>query len=150
MAKFYEDYIVGEKRTTPGRTVTESDISMMLGITRYMEPLMIDEEFAKKAHFGARIAPGRMILLFMGGMAGNTGIFGLEEVIGLVGFDNIKFKNPLMAGDTIYVELEITEKKETSKPGRGVIFHTETCRNQRGEVLATLDSAHLIKRKIAS
>ncbi len=66
MAKFYEDYIVGEKRTTLGRTVTESDISMMLGITRYLEPLMIDEEFAKKAHFGARIAPGRMILLFMG------------------------------------------------------------------------------------
>ena len=147
MSKFYEDYIVGEKRVTPGRTVTEADISIMLGITRYMEPLMIDEEFAKKAHFGKRIAPGRMILLFMGGMAGNTGVFGLEEVIGLVGFDNIKFKNPLMAGDTIYVELEITGKKETSKPDRGVIFHTETCTNQRGEVLATLDSAHLIRCK---
>ena len=147
MSKYYEDYQIGESAETCPRTVTEADLSIMLGIARYMEPLMIDEEFAKKSHFGTRIAPGRLILLFMGGAAGQTGIFGLENLIGLVGFDNIKFKNPLRAGDTIRTVIEITGKKVTSKPGRGIIFHTETCYNQNDEVLATLDCAHLIAQR---
>ena len=147
MSRFFEDYLVGESIMSPARTITEADISIILGITRYMEPLMIDEEFARQSHFGTRIAPGRLAVLFMGGMAGNTGIFGLDNLIGLVGLDNIQFKSPLKAGDTIRTEVKITGKKETSKPDRGVVFHSETCLNQHDQVVATLDSAHLIKTR---
>lgn len=147
MARYFENYAVGDKIITPGRTVTEADISIILGISRYVEPFMIDEEYAKTTIFKTRIAPGRLILLMMGGLVGPSGVFDLETVIALVGINNIKFKNPLRAGDTIKVEVEITDKKETSRPERGVIIHKETCINQREEVLVEMEGTHLVKRK---
>ena len=51
LEQYFEDYNVGDKRTTPGRTITETDIVMhacILGIF----PHHVDAEFAKKGPFG--------------------------------------------------------------------------------------------------
>lgn len=147
MGKYYEDYKIGEKTLSAGRTVTEGDLSVLLGICRFIDPFMIDEEAAKKTVFGGRIAPGRLIIAFMGGQVGLTGIFDLETTIANMGFDSIRFKNPLRAGDTIRTEVEIIRMRETSKPDRGLVTHREVCRNQKGEILVESENTHLVMRR---
>ena len=150
MTRYFEDYKVGETFSSVGRTVTEADISIAMGIARYVEPVMIDEEYAKNTIFKGRIGPGRLTLFLMGGILGTSGLFDLEAIIALVGLNNIKFSSPLRAGDTIKVEAEIIDKKETSKSDRGVIVDREVCKNQRGEVVAQIEGTHLVKRRSVS
>jgi acyl dehydratase len=120
----------------------------MVGLAGFVLPLFNDEEYARTTIFGGRIAPGRLTLFVMGGLVEQTGLFE-DTVIALVGLDNIRFRAPLRAGDTIRVEIEITAKKETSRSDRGLITHRETCRNQRGEIVVEAESTHLLKRRQA-
>ncbi len=145
-AKYYEEFQIGEKYTSPGKTITDTHITLMVGLGGYNEPYFLDEEAGKKTIFGGRVAPGRMTVFLMGALAEQIGIFH-DTAIAMVGLDRIKIKSPLRAGDTIRVALEIVEKKDTSRPDRGIVVHKETCLNQRDEVVAEVEVTHLIKRK---
>lgn len=147
MARYFEDYKIGDRFTTPGRTVSEGALAIIEGLGGYCAPFMIDEEFAKATPLGGRIAPGRAVAFLMGGLVEMSDIFDLETVIALMGLNNIRFRSPLRAGDTIRVEMEITDMRETKNPERGLLIHKEICKNQRGEVVAEVEGTHLIKRK---
>lgn len=149
MTRYYEDYVVGEKFVSPGKTVTEADISILMAIGRYNEPLMINEEYAKTTRFGGRIAPGPVVLLISGGLVAISGALDDKSVIAVSAINNVKFSNPLRAGDTLTVELELIDKKETSKADIGLIIHREVCTNQKGERVIDYEETHLIKRKPA-
>ena len=58
--EYFEDYIVGEARTTTGRTITEADIVIHAGHSGDFFPHHMDEEFARTTPFGRRIAHGTM------------------------------------------------------------------------------------------
>lgn len=143
---YYEDIKVGDKFTTAAKTITEGAITMMVGLGGYVVPLFTDEEYAKTTIFKGRIAPGRMTVFMMGGLDEQLGIFE-GTLVALVGIDKVKFRNPMRAGDTIKVEMEITEKRETKNPQTGIVVHKETCFNQQGEVVLEEEVTHLMKRK---
>jgi len=145
--KYFEDYIVGEKILTPGRTVTEADGSILMGIARYSEPVMIDEEFAKNTIFGGTILPGRIGIALAGGLLVLGRVFDDDTTICGLGISKVDFVGPLRAGDTIRAEVEFTAKRESSKKDRGLVTHRETCRNQRGEVVLVIEETHLVKRR---
>lgn len=144
--KYYEDIRLGDRVKTGGKTITESLVTMIVGLGGYTEAFFHDEEFAKTTPFGGRIAPGLVSLLVGGGLSEQAGYFE-GSTLGMMGMDNIKFLKPLKPGDTIHVEMEITDKKETSKPDRGLVWDTKSCINQRGEVVAQWDSIHLVRRR---
>ena len=147
MPRYWEDYNVGDKFISPERTVTDAMIVIPTAIAGYTQAFFWSEEAAKKTPFGTRIGPGPLTLLFMGGLEEQTGMWDDKTAIALVGIDKVRVRAPLRAGDTIHVELEITEKRETGKPDRGVIIHRSVCKNQKGEVIAEMELAHLVKRR---
>jgi len=144
--RYFEDFRIGDKFVTPSKTITEGAITVMIGLAGFTIPLFNDEEYAKKTPFGGRIAPGRLTLFVMGGLEEQTGIYD-ETVIALVGLDNVRFKGPLRAGDTIHVESEVIDLKETSHPERGIMVHKSQCKNQRGEVIIEAEATHLMRRR---
>ena len=146
--KYFEDFNIGDRFVTPGKTVTDAAITTIVGLACYTEKFFHDDEYAKDhTTFGGRIAPGRLTLLIMGALSEQTGIWE-DTVIALVGMSDIRIVAPLRAGDTLKVEMEITKKRETSKPDRGIIVHREVCRNQRGDVVAEAEVTHLVKRRM--
>ena len=147
MTKYWDDYQVGEKFITPGRTISEGMINIMVGLAGFTLPLFWDEEEARGTAFGTRIAPGRLTLLFMGGLEEQCGFWDEDTLIALVGIDKVRITSPLRHGDTLRVHGEVIEKRETKNPRRGIIVHRSTCKNQRGETVAETESAHLVKRK---
>ncbi|PIU54940.1 MAG: dehydratase [Chloroflexi bacterium CG07_land_8_20_14_0_80_51_10] len=145
--KYWEDYNVGDKFKTPGKTITEGAISIMVGLGGYIMPLFLDEEECKKGIFGTRIAPGRLTVFMMGGLEEQSDMWDEDSIIALVGLDKVRVKAPLRAGDTLRVEMEVTEKRETRKPDRGIIIHRSVCKNQKGEEVAETETAHMVKRR---
>jgi len=142
--KYFEDFKVGDKFTTPRKTATEAMITLATALGGYTNPLFLDEETAKNSRFGGRIAPGRLSFFLMGGLE--------EEAVWqdtpgiLVGVNNMTFKNPLRAGDTIRCEIEILELRETSKAQWGIEKHKSTLLNQKNEVICEHEATHLVER----
>lgn len=147
MPKYWEDYEVGEKFTTRGKTISEGMINIIAGLAGFSLPLFWDEEEAKKTAFGTRIAPGRITLLFMGGLEEQCGFWDEETMVALVGIDKVRITSPLRAGDTLRVYGEVIEKRETKNPDRGIVVHRSLCKNHKGETVAETETTHLIKRR---
>ena len=147
MTRYYEDYEVGENFTSMARTMTEGEIAILEGIGRFSEPLMIDKLFAKTTRFKAPIVPAPVIMFIAGGLEELGGVLDDETNIGISTQNNIKFRNPLRAEDTIHLEVEITAKKEASQPGFGLICHRQVLKNDKGETVVEYDDSHLVKRK---
>ena len=146
-AKYFEDFETGERFTTGGRTVTEFDVMTFVTLTGYMEPLFIDAEYIReKSGFGERIAPGLLTTAFAGALIAQTGVLH-GTGMALLGIEGLKMKAPVKVGDTIRVEVEITEKRETSKPDRGVVTSRQIVRNQRGETVVEYTVSRFIRRR---
>src|SRR5579884_3633636 len=68
LRKYFEDYVVGERRQTSGRTITETDIVLHAGQTGDFYPHHMDAEWCKAQPFGQRIAHGTLIFSMAVGM----------------------------------------------------------------------------------
>ena len=146
-AKYFEDFETGEQFTTGGRTVTEFDVMTFVTLTGYMEPLFIDAEYIReKSGFGERIAPGLLTTAFADALIAQTGVLH-GTGMALLGIEGLKMKAPVKVGDTIRVEVEITGKRETSKPDRGVVTSRQMVRNQRGETVVEYTVSRFIRRR---
>jgi acyl dehydratase len=54
---------------------------------------------------------------------------------------------PVLEGDTIRVEVEVVDKRETRKPDRGIVTYRHRVVNQRDEVVLELTIQRMIRRK---
>jgi acyl dehydratase len=147
MPRYFEDYKIGENLTSMGRTMTEGEIAILEGIGRFSEPLMINKQFARATRFVRPIVPAPVIMFIAGGLEELGGVLDEETNMGISTQNNIKFKNPLRAEDTIHLEVEITGKKECSQPGVGLICHRQVLRNDIDEVVVEYEDSHLVKKK---
>lgn len=130
----FEDYTVGEKFTSPSRTITEADIVNFAMITGDWHPIHVNVEYAKKSAFGERIAHG-MLTLTLGSalcmwMGPNT--YAPKSFIAFIAMDGIKISVPTKIGDTLTWEGTVAGLEPKSK-GRGVITYECAIKNQRGE-----------------
>jgi len=141
--RYFEDFQVGDKIVTRGRTITEADIVMFSAFSGDWHPLHTDVEYAKRGPFKERIAHGFLVLSVA------SGLLPLSEIAitAFYGIDKLRFIAPVKLLDTIHVEFEAVEKQEKDDRG-GVITFRQTVRNQRGEevVVGTMRSL-IAKRK---
>ena len=144
MNGYFEDFEVGSRHRTYGRTITESDIVTFCCFAGYHTPLFIDEEYAKTTPFGGRIAPSSLTMAISTAMT--EGLF-RNTIIALKAVNDGQFLLPVRPGDTIRTEVEIVSKRETSKPDRGLIVFRDHVLNQREELVFRLDKTALIARR---
>jgi acyl dehydratase len=129
----FDQLELGVHYPSQGRTVTEADVVNFAGLSGDFNPLHTDAEFGKQTPFGERIAHGMLIVSMATGMANWTGIFEgttialMEQVI--------RYKNVVFLGDTVHLDLEVQEKKTTSKPDRGIVYFAARVINQRDEIV---------------
>lgn len=148
--KYYEDLEVGQHlRHAQGRTITEMDNTLFCALTMNTQPLHLNEDFASHTQFGQRIVNG---LFTMGLVVGLT-VSELTEgtVVANLGYDRVTHPNPVFHGDTIYVETDVLEKRESrSRPDRGIVRLKHTGRKPDGTVVVELERTVLfLKRPVA-
>jgi acyl dehydratase len=132
-ARYFEDWKVGDRLETLGRTVGDAEISQFVALGGFFEELFISEEYvAKRSLYPKRFAPGALIFSFTEGLIILSGcIHGVG--LALVGVDGMTFKRPLFAGDTMQVTVEVTATRPTSQGDRGIVTFRHTVKNQHGE-----------------
>jgi acyl dehydratase len=140
--KRFSEIMVGDSFESSSKTITETAITLCVGLAGMTAPFFNDREAARKTALGWQAAPGRMTLMMMGGLEEQTEIFADPAI--LIGLRNVRFRKPVMAGDTIRIKMEITEKKETSRIGEGLVIHRSFCMNQKDEVVMEVDNVHLV------
>jgi acyl dehydratase len=144
MSLFWEDFEVGVRYPTYGRTVTEGDLSLFCAFVGYHVPLFIDEEYAKRTPYGGRIAPSAFTMSVSTAM---TESLFRHTVIALLGVERGRFLAPVRAGDTIRTEVEVLSKRETSSSKHGIVVFRDHVLNQRGEIVFQIDKTTLIQRR---
>jgi 3-hydroxybutyryl-CoA dehydratase len=108
------------------KTITETDVVLFAGITGDLNPVHIDAEFAARSRFGGRVAHGMLTAAFISTVLGmrlpGSGTVCLEQTL--------RFRRPVMIGDTITATVEVLEVDEW----RRVRLATRCC-NQHGETV---------------
>lgn len=130
---WFEQFEVGQRIITSGRTITESDIVNFAGLSGDYNQIHTDAEFSSQSPFGKRVAHGLLVLSIASGLAMRTGV--LEgTVLAFREINNWKFSLPVFIGDTIHVELNIIETKPIPRLGGGSIIIELSVKNQQDEV----------------
>ena len=139
---------VGQKFTRIDGPITREQIKAYAKASGDMNPIHVDEEFAKKTPFGERVAHGMLTLCI-----GSALIFRLGQYVALpksfiafYGMDSVKFPNPARIGDTIHCEVEIVSL-DIKDEKRGIITSKNAIKNQRGEDLVVYTTRALVGRE---
>ncbi len=141
----YEEFELGAIYDTQARTVTEADVVSFAGLSGDFNPLHTDAEAAKNSPFGERIAHGMLTVAMATGMANMTGLMA-GTTIALME-QNIQYKGAVKFGDTVRLQMEVIEKRETSKPDRGIVKLAARVLNQRDELVVDMVWTQLMKRQ---
>ncbi|MGF1507453.1 MAG: dehydratase [Chloroflexi bacterium] len=127
----YEQFNLGDEFVSQARTVTESDVVTFAGLSGDFNPLHTNAQFAEQTPFGERIAHGMLVISMATGMANWTGVF--EGTTIALMEQLIQYRGAVKFGDTVHLKLTVAEKRETSKPDRGIVKFDTAVVNQNGD-----------------
>lgn len=136
----WQELSVGQRFRTFRRTITETDIINFISVTGMLETIFIDRTFAHGAMKG-QPAPGGLTYgliegLLMQGMVQGTGLALLEV--------HKKMLHPVVAGDSVWAEVEVTAIKPTSKLNRAVVTSRIDVKNQDGVDVMTYTATRML------
>ncbi len=118
------------------RTITEADNVFFSALTHNPAQLHLDEQYCREhTEFGQRIVNSAFTLGLMVGIS--VGDTTLGVAVANLGWDEVRFPKPLFHGDTVRVETEIIDLRESkSRPNAGIVTFLHKAFNQRGELVA--------------
>ncbi len=141
----FEGHTVGAIHRTRARTVSETDIVNFVNLCGFVEPLFIDMEYVQRQSvFKRRAAPGALTFALSEGLIIQTGLIHGTGMAYLGG--ELRVVAPVLEGDTIRVEVEIVDKRETKKADRGIVTYRHRVLNQRDEVVLEARVQRMIRR----
>lgn len=147
-AMYLEDYAVGESFSTPGRTVTETDVVNFAGLTGDWFELHTNEEFASNTRFGGRIAHGALSFSLLTGLIIRRGLVHKESLVALYGVDDLRFTNPVYPGDTLRADVTIEDKEKLGDGG--IVVMGAEMRNERDDLVLKCDVEFMVEGRETS
>jgi len=147
---WFDELRVGQLFDHPlRRTITETDNVMFSAMTHNPARLHLDEEYCRtETEFGQRIVNSGFTLALMVGIS--VGDTTLGTAVANLGWDEVRFPKPIFHGDTIRVETEVLELRESrSRPDQGIVVFAHRAYNQRDELVATCKRSGLQRKKPA-
>jgi len=148
---YFEELTVGRVfKHAIRRTLTEADNVFFTALTHNPAALHLDEEYCREhTEFGQRIVNSAFTLGLMVGIS--VGDTTLGTTVANLGWDEVRFPRPLFHGDTIRVESEVVESRESqSRPQNGIIVFAHRAYNQRDELVASCKRSALMLRRPAA
>ena len=144
--RYYEEFKVGDVyEHRPGRTITETDNIWFTLLTMNQHPTHIDFAFAAKTEFEKPLIASPLTVAIMTGQSVSDVS---QKAVANLGWTDIRMLKPLFAGDTLYSETEVIEKRESAKrPTQGIVTIKTIGKNQHGEIVCDFMRTMLIWKK---
>ncbi|MER5458014.1 MaoC family dehydratase [Micromonospora sp. NPDC002389] len=144
--RFFEDFQVGDVYQHPlGRTVTETDNTWFTLLTMNTSQMHFNAEYAARSEFGRPLVVSTLTLAIAVGQS-VTDL--TQNAFANLGWDDISLPHPVFAGDTLYSESLVLEKRESgSRPHAGIVTVRTRTLNQDGkQVCAFKRTFYVYKR----
>ena len=155
-AGWLEDLQVGSYIELGRETFTKDNIVAFASLYD-PQSFHMDEEAARKSHFGRLAASGwqtaslwmRNVVLTRDRVQRELRESGVETPQGgpSPGFIHLRWPKPVFVGDTVTYGTQIIEKRKTSKPGWGLVFNHNTGFNQHGELVFEFRGSGFIRTR---
>ena len=148
---YFEEFEVGQTfRHGIRRTITEADNVLLTALTHNPAALHLDEAYCREhTEFGQRIVNSCLTLSLMDGNTFNDTTMG--TAVANLGWDEVRFPAPLFHGDTLHVESEVLELRESrSRPDNGIVVFSHRAYNQDDVLVATCKRTALMLRRTTS
>lgn len=123
------------------KTVSESDVYQFAGITGDFSPNHVNQQYMEKSRYGKRMAHGALLVGFMSTVStlAIADTRGSDETPVAVGFDRVRFLQPVFFGDTVtldyrFVDIDLERRRSTARI---------EVRNQHDELVAV--ASHILQ-----
>ncbi len=142
----YDQLNVGEQIAhSIRRTVTETDNLLFTALTHNPQPLHLDAEYARATEFGRIVVNGTFTFGLMVGISVNDTTLG--TLVANLGYDAVSMPHPVFVGDTLRVETQVVDKRESkSRPNAGIVTFEHKMFNQRDEIVCQCRRTALMKK----
>lgn len=145
---YFDELEVGQVfRHALSRTITEADNVFFSSMTHNPALLHLDEEYCKnETEYGQRLVNSCLTLGLMVGISVADTTLG--TAVANLGWDEVRFPKPLFHGDTIRVETEVIELRESrSRPDQGIVTFLHRAFNQHGDLVAHCKRSGLQRKR---
>ena len=144
---YFEEFSVGQKFDhSIRRTITETDNVLISTMTHNPASLHLDAEYMKNTEFGRPLVNSCLTLAFMVGISVNDTTHG--TTVANLGWDEVRFPQPLFHGDTIRIETEVLELRESkSRPENGIAVFEHRAFNQHDDLVGVCKRSALMLKK---
>ena len=145
--RYFDEWQVGDRVAhAVRRTVTETDNVLITTLTHNPQPLHLDHEAAARSEFGRPLVNSIFTFGLMIGVSVEDTTLG--TLVANLGYDAVKFPNPVFAGDTLRSESEcIAVRDSNSRPNAGIVTWAHRSFNQRGEIVCECTRTALLLKK---
>ena len=110
-------YVKVGSKTTFSKTISESDVYLFAGITGDFSPNHINRQYMERSSYGRLMAHGALLVGFMSTVStmAIAETREADEIPVSVGYDRIRFLQPVFLGDTVTVTYKIIEIEHSRK-----------------------------------
>jgi acyl dehydratase len=147
--RFFEDFTVGDVYRHPlGRTITETDNTWFTLLTMNTNQAHFNAQVGQSSEFGRMLVASPLtIAIAMGQSVTDT----TQNAFANLGVDELKLTAPVFAGDTIWSESIVLDKRESgSRPHAGIVtIKTRTLNQDAVEVLSFKRTFYVHRRDAA-
>lgn len=143
---YFEEFKVGQIIDHPiRRTITETDNVLLTTMTHNPAALHLDAEYMKGTEFGKPLVNSCITLSFMVGISVNETTQG--TAVANLGWDEVRFPKPLFCGDTLHIQTEVLELRDSrSRPENGIVIFAHRAYNQHDELVGDCKRSALMMR----
>jgi acyl dehydratase len=146
-SNYFEDFKLGDVyQHARGKTVGEIDNVLITNLVLNTAQAHFNEHLMAASPMRHRITFGGVTASIVIGLAmEDTG----ENAIAELGLDKIRFKTPVLHGDTLYAFSEVLDKRDSDRADAGQVRFRHWGLNQKDEVVFEGERTVLIKRRPA-
>jgi acyl dehydratase len=142
----YEDFTEGRVFEHHwGRTLTTGDSLLFNNLTMNFNPIHFNAEYAKRLGYEGMVVNPLLVLTTVLGLT----VEDLSEAGGpFLGIDDVRFLQPVYAGDTVYARSEVLSRRESaSRPGWGIVEWRTSAVNQHGTLILDYRRRNLARKR---
>lgn len=117
---WFEDIELGWSMRTSGRTIRDHEISTFVNLAGFTEPLFLDDRHAVlPGNEGRRLVPAALVYSLAEGLVMQTNVLHYTG-IAFLGAE-LDVRAPTFVGDTIEVDVTVSERRLASRGDRGLV-----------------------------
>lgn len=141
--RYFEEFTVGDVyEHRPGRTLTEQDNIWFTLLTMNTHPLHFDANYAAKTEFKRPLINSPLTVAILVGMSVSDVS---QKAVANLGWKEIRMTAPVFAGDTLYAESQVLDKRESkSRPQQGLVTVATRGTNQHGTLVCDFERTMLV------